>query len=320
MVVGNGIHQSASVNDKRHIPSFTSKTNELIAHLEKNSEILEDILSKVSIETQQKVIKKLISRRQHEYKGKKDSCEVENLFNNVVDSNKDGFVTMEEFKSWFEKYQKAEEKEEDVSKFKPTFSQTWAVAFRFALPCIGFGFLDNSIMLLAGGTIEDTFGVYLGLTTLGAAALGNLVSDICGIGFSGTIDAAAGKLGLPDPKLTRAQEQAPRIRWIRILASMIGITLGGILGMFPLLFNKQHDHHLLAVFRAIDTDNSGQVEIKELKNVFKTLGISVDEAELNELFEFVDKDKNGAIDFEEFCVLVEGFIARSKKKKQAVKQ
>jgi hypothetical protein len=50
---------------------------------------------------------------------------------------------------------------------------------------IRFGFVDNVVMLTAGELIDTTIGVRLGLATLTAAALGQVVSDVSGV-FSGT--------------------------------------------------------------------------------------------------------------------------------------
>ena len=44
------------------------------------------------------------------------------------------------------------------------------------------------LQLVAGEQIEVTFGARLGLSTLAAAALGNLVSDVCGVGVASHIE------------------------------------------------------------------------------------------------------------------------------------
>jgi hypothetical protein len=43
---------------------------------------------------------------------------------------------------------------------------------------LGFGFLDNFIMIVAGEYIDLTLGVTLGISTMAAAALGKLVSAV----------------------------------------------------------------------------------------------------------------------------------------------
>jgi len=50
------------------------------------------------------------------------------------------------------------------------------------LPFVGFGFLDNFIMIVAGESIETFLGASLVISTMAAAALGNTLSDVFGIG------------------------------------------------------------------------------------------------------------------------------------------
>ncbi|XP_025065685.1 transmembrane protein 65 isoform X2 [Alligator sinensis] len=64
----------------------------------------------------------------------------------------------------------------------PSTGQLKHVFFHNALPFVGFGFLDNAIMIAAGTQIELSIGVVLGISTMAAAALGNLVSDLAGLG------------------------------------------------------------------------------------------------------------------------------------------
>lgn len=45
-----------------------------------------------------------------------------------------------------------------------------------SIPMIGFGFMDNFVMIQAGQYIDSTLGVTLGLATLTAAAAGTLFS------------------------------------------------------------------------------------------------------------------------------------------------
>ncbi|CAN0121679.1 unnamed protein product, partial [Phaeothamnion confervicola] len=70
---------------------------------------------------------------------------------------------------------------------------------------------------------------------MAAAALGNLVSDIFGVGLGGVVESWAQRLGLPDPGLSRAQMQLPRTRFASHAGCAIGITIGCLIGMFPLL-------------------------------------------------------------------------------------
>ncbi|XP_012693099.2 transmembrane protein 65 [Clupea harengus] len=105
-----------------------------------------------------------------------------------------------------------------------------------AIPFIGFGFLDNAIMIAAGTQIELSLGVMFGISTMAAAAMGNLVSDLAGLGLAGYVEALAVRLGMKVPELTPKQADMWQTRVSSHLGKAIGVTIGCILGMFPLLF------------------------------------------------------------------------------------
>ena len=46
-----------------------------------------------------------------------------------------------------------------------------------AVPMIGFGFMDNLVMIQAGEAIDSTIGVAFGLATMTSAAFGQIVSQ-----------------------------------------------------------------------------------------------------------------------------------------------
>jgi len=50
----------------------------------------------------------------------------------------------------------------------------------------------------------------------------------------------AGTLGLKDPKLTRAQSGTRQAKLVSTTAAAVGIIIGCILGMFPLLFKEKN--------------------------------------------------------------------------------
>ncbi|XP_054841404.1 transmembrane protein 65 isoform X1 [Eublepharis macularius] len=118
----------------------------------------------------------------------------------------------------------------------PSTGQLKHVFFHNAIPFVGFGFLDNAIMIAAGTQIELSIGIVLGISTMAAAALGNLVSDLAGLGLAGYVEALASRLGLSIPELTPKQADMWQTRVSAHLGKAIGVAIGCLLGMFPLFF------------------------------------------------------------------------------------
>ena len=120
----------------------------------------------------------------------------------------------------------------------PTRNQLLKLCMVSSVPFIGFGIADNAIMILAGDAIDETFGAALGISTLAAAGLGNLCSDVVGIGAGDAIERACHRLGLREPPLSAVQNAMGVTRRTRTIASVLGISIGCIIGMAPLLFLK----------------------------------------------------------------------------------
>lgn len=89
----------------------------------------------------------------------------------------------------------------------PPLSMLHKVTFVAAVPFIGFGFVDNLIMIVAGDYIDLTLGVSFGLSTLAAAGLGNLISDVAGVWCGGVIERGSRAIGVKPPNLSRAMQQ-----------------------------------------------------------------------------------------------------------------
>jgi tRNA-specific adenosine deaminase 1 len=105
------------------------------------------------------------------------------------------------------------------------------IAISQAIPFIGFGFMDNAILIIAGDAIDTSLGVMFGISTLCAAAIGNIISDICGIGLGTVIeDFCAQKLNLPVPNISSAQRKLRSVRFAGQLGMAFGMTFGCILG------------------------------------------------------------------------------------------
>ncbi|XP_076862320.1 transmembrane protein 65 isoform X2 [Brachyhypopomus gauderio] len=126
--------------------------------------------------------------------------------------------------------------QEKLESSPPNANQLRYVLLHNAIPFVGFGFLDNAIMIAAGTQIEISIGVTFGISTMAAAALGNLVSDLAGLGLAGYVEALAARLGMQIPDLTPKQADMWQTRLSSHLGKAIGVTIGCLLGMFPLFF------------------------------------------------------------------------------------
>ncbi|XP_077271223.1 uncharacterized protein LOC143902313 isoform X1 [Temnothorax americanus] len=117
---------------------------------------------------------------------------------------------------------------------EPTTKDLVLVAIANAIPFVGFGFLDNFIMIVAGDQIELILNQRFPISTMAAAALGNTVSDVIGIGSVHYVEMFVQKIGIEAPKLTLAQLRLPRTRIAANVGRVIGVTIGCILGMTPI--------------------------------------------------------------------------------------
>ena len=116
--------------------------------------------------------------------------------------------------------------------------------------------MDNSILLLSGEAIDIYLGVKLGISTMCAAAIGNIISDLAGVALGTFIEdtlakyskkleqITSGRIRLPPmPKLSYEQRNLRSVRVSTQKGCAIGLTIGCILGMFPLLFFPDDVHH-----------------------------------------------------------------------------
>ncbi|CAJ1938012.1 unnamed protein product [Cylindrotheca closterium] len=145
---------------------------------------------------------------------------------------------------------------------EPSYDTLKIIAIGQAIPFIGFGFMDNAILIVAGDAIDTYLGVTLGISTLCAAAIGNIISDLAGIGMGTVIeDFCANRLKLPTPDLSTAQRQLRSVRFAGQMGMAVGMTFGCIVGMFPLFFiddkkvqNLKKKAHLEALFMDVVTE------------------------------------------------------------------
>lgn len=98
--------------------------------------------------------------------------------------------------------------DEDVpsgSSAPPSAAQLKQLFLFNALPFVGFGILDNMLMILAGEYIEHHITAIMTISTMAAAALGNMVSDVFGVGLAHYVELLVTRLGIRQPALSAAQ-------------------------------------------------------------------------------------------------------------------
>ena len=64
--------------------------------------------------------------------------------------------------------------------------------------------------------------------------------------------------------------------------------------------SHQEEYALRNLFRTFDVDGSGALCLKELAGLAAKLSVNLTDVELTALFDFIDKNKSGTIEFEEF--------------------
>jgi len=126
-----------------------------------------------------------------------------------------------------------------------------------SLAQMGFGFMDNIIMIQAGDLIDTTLGVTLGFSTLTAAALGNVrlkrarhtsiyrdtswrlrqvCSDTSGTLFGGVVETLTARLQLTPANLSPEQLKMRISRQWALGGATVGVICGCLLGMSTLCF------------------------------------------------------------------------------------
>lgn len=134
----------------------------------------------------------------------------------------------------------------DVHLLRPSQQQLRQLFVCSAIPMVGFGFMDNVVMITAGSYVDATLGVTLGVSTLTAAALGNAVSDVSGVLFGGVLERILSKLKYASPPpLTTSQRALPISRCVKTAGAAIGVFAGCLLGASTLFlggkgFDKDH--------------------------------------------------------------------------------
>lgn len=125
-----------------------------------------------------------------------------------------------------------------------------------AVPMVGFGMMDNTILIHAGDIIERHFGVKFGLTGLQSAACGQVFSDLCGVCFGGVIETIS-RGRLSPPGFTTSQLQLRLTQLVGTAGAGLGVVTGCLIGMCNLFL--------------IDVDEAERLkQAAKLETIFKT--------------------------------------------------
>lgn len=154
-----------------------------------------------------------------------------------ADTDRDGKLSYNEFKAWA--LAAIETGSSKDSGKMPTNRQLSYVALGALVPFVGFGMVDNGLMVIFGDVIDGTLGCWLGTSMLASAAVGNAVSNVFGMVLHGTITKWSSKIGIPDPQLSLTQRKLPKVHIWSTAGSTVGVFVGCLLGMTPLLFMDQ---------------------------------------------------------------------------------
>jgi hypothetical protein len=132
-----------------------------------------------------------------------------------------------------------------------TQEQLKNVFFGAGIPMLAFGFMDQSVMIQSGNAIDCTIGVWFGLSTLTAAAIGQIVSAVAAVVFGGTVERVLRSLGIPRPTgLTSEQRRLKAVENRKFWGTFLGVVGGCCLGLVNLLF--------------IDTEKSSELKLQAL--------------------------------------------------------
>eukprot|EP00210_Caulerpa_lentillifera_P005388 g5150.t1 len=173
------------------------------------------------------------------------------IFNAMDHRSPHGLLDRGEFVEALKVHRRHEKKEKSLrGRAALTNSELVSLGLTTSIPYIGFGFLDNFIMIMAGESIEGAFGVTLGLSMMAAAALGNTVSDVAGVIVQNSVEQQQQSKRfniLNPPLLSKYQRNTFSVQVTKILAAIIGVCIGCLLGMIPLLwfddYGKKDENH-----------------------------------------------------------------------------
>uniref|UniRef100_A0A1I8AFE7 Transmembrane protein 65 n=1 Tax=Steinernema glaseri TaxID=37863 RepID=A0A1I8AFE7_9BILA len=109
----------------------------------------------------------------------------------------------------------------------------WWINF---IPFMVYGCMDNIVMIVAGETFDKAIGLYMGISIMAAAAIGNIASNVMGIGMVHYVEVLVKNFGIRNPYLSIKQMNAWPVRMVTYVSRVFGLVCGCVLGMAALLF------------------------------------------------------------------------------------
>ncbi|KAK3317204.1 hypothetical protein B0T22DRAFT_164704 [Podospora appendiculata] len=83
------------------------------------------------------------------------------------------------------------------------------------------------------------------------------------------------------------------------------ISFDEFLGLMSMAVKEtDSEQELLNAFKVFDQDGSGTISTEELRNVLRSLGENLTDAELDEMIQMADKNGDGHIDYQEFAQIM----------------
>lgn len=106
-------------------------------------------------------------------------------------------------------------------------------------------------------------------------------------------------------KALNLDSQAEQILSIVNAAGVTGdFDFGTFLDIFGFGSDTTNEGTLQTVFEAFDTTGSGAFGPEEFEKVAASVGENLSSAEVDQMIEYADKDRDGVINFQEFCDVV----------------
>lgn len=72
---------------------------------------------------------------------------------------------------------------------------------------------------------------------------------------------------------------------------------------------REQESDIREAFDLFDVDGSGSIDVEEMEEAMKALGVNVTKNEIKKMMDSVDEDKSGMVSYEEFKLLMCGKLS-----------